>query len=182
MQKIFSEIWSKYDEAMLLPENEQSIILQKILAELESISEDKRNDEFFYLKGFINYMKEPSDILEARNNFQKALEINPIESYARLYLGHCLYDLGEYKEAEENFSIVDKEGFNEIVKDLLQMKVEEMLVCCHIKLTNLDEQSFSEAKELINKYSKSDFLDDYLFNLDKALKEFNINLNELVKK
>ena len=42
MQKIFSEIWSKYDEAMLLPDNEQKITLKEILAELEKISETKR--------------------------------------------------------------------------------------------------------------------------------------------
>ncbi|NJM54396.1 MAG: tetratricopeptide repeat protein [Blastocatellia bacterium] len=100
MQKIYSEIWSKYDEATLLPENEKVIALNKILAELENISEDKRNDEYFYLKGFVNYMKDPSDILLAKVNFQKALEIDPLESYARSYLGHCLYDLGDYKEAD----------------------------------------------------------------------------------
>lgn len=182
MQEIFSKIWSKYDEAVLLPENEREIALQKILAELGNISEDKRNDEYFYLKGFINYFKEPSDIPQAKHYFQKALEINPIESYARSYLGYCLYDLGEYKEAEYNFSIIDEEGFNADVRDYLQMKVEEMLVCCRIKLTDLDESSFSEARKIINKYFKSDFLDDYLFNLNKVLTEFNINLNELIIK
>ncbi|MEP7037139.1 MAG: hypothetical protein ABI891_02245 [Acidobacteriota bacterium] len=80
MQKIFLEIWSKCDKAMLLPENEQNAALQKIWAELEEMSEDKRNDEYFYLKGFINYMKEPSDISQAKNYFQKALAINPVES------------------------------------------------------------------------------------------------------
>ena len=182
MQKIFSKIWSKYDVVMLLPENEQKFALQSILAELEEISEDKQNDEYFYLKGFINYMKEPSDIPQAKEYFQKALEVNPTESYAKLYLGHCLYDLGSYKEAKYQFSTVDEDGFNTNVKDLLQMKVEEMLVCCHVKLTDLDEQSFIEAKIIINKYFKLDYLDDYLFNLSKLLKEFDIKLDELASK
>lgn len=182
MQKIFSEIWSKYDEAMILPENEQKIALENILVELEKISEDKRNEEYYYLKGFINYMKDPSDILQAKVYFQKALEIDPIESYARLYLGHCLYDLGDYKEAEYHFSIVDEDGFNKNAKDFLQMKVEEMLVCCHIKETSLDEQNLLEAKKLINKYFKLNYLDDYLFNLSKVLKEFDIDLDELAIK
>lgn len=182
MQKVFSELWSKYDEAILLPKNEQEIALHNILSELEEFSEDKRNDEYFYLKGFIHYMKEPSDISQAKNHFQKALEINPIESYARLYLGHCLYDLGDFKKAEYQFSIVDKDGFNVNVRDFLQMKTEEMLVCCHIKETGLDEQSYSEARKLINKYSKSDYLDDYLFNLSKVLREFNIDLDKLAIK
>jgi len=182
MQKIFSELWSKYEEAELLPDDEREIALQNILAELESISEDKRNDEYFYLKGFVNYFKNPSDIQQAKHYFQRALEINPVESYARLYFGHCLYDLGEYKEAEYNFSIVDEDGFKADVKIFLQMKVEEMLVCCRIKLTDLDERSFSEAKKLINKYSKSDFLDDHLFNLNKVLKEFDLSVNQLIIK
>jgi len=182
MRKIFSEIWSKYDEAALLSDNEREIILQEILAELENVSEDKRNDEYFYLKGFINYDKEPSDIPQAKYYLQKALEINPAESYARLYFGHCLYDLGEYKEADYNFLLVNKDGFSDNVRDLLQMKVEEMLVCCHIKLTGLDEQSSLEAKKLINKYLKSDYLHDYLFNLSKVLKEFDINLQDLAIK
>ncbi|HQU86406.1 MAG TPA: hypothetical protein PKY59_24970, partial [Pyrinomonadaceae bacterium] len=182
MQKIFTEFWSKYDKAMLLPENEQSIRLEQILVELENVSENQRNDEYFYLKGFINYMKEPSNLSEAKINFQKALEINPFESYARLYYGHSLYDLGEYKEAEYNFSIVDKEGFNENVQELLQMKADEMLVCCHIKENGLDEQRLTEATKFINKYFKLDYCDDYLFNLSKVLKEYDINLDELVIK
>lgn len=182
MQKIFLEIWSKYDEAILLPENEQNAALQKILAEFESISEDKRNDEYFYLKGFINYFKEPSDISQAKNYFQKALEINPVESYARLYLGHCLYDLGDYKEAEYNFSIADEDGFNENARELLKMKTEEMLVCCHIKEIGLNEQNLLEAKILINKYFKLNYLNDCLFNLSKVLKEFDIDLDELAIK
>ena len=182
MQKIFSAIWSKYDEAVLLPENEQTIALGKVLADLDKISPDKRDEDYFYLKGFINYMKNPSDILEAKTYFQKSLEINPLESYARQYLGYCLYDLGDYKEAEYHLSIVDEHGFNKDVRDFLQMKVEEILVCCHIKETGLDEQNLLEAKKLINKYFKLDYLDDYLFNLAKVLKEFDINLNELAIK
>lgn len=179
MQKIFTEFWTKYDKVTLLPEKEQSLNLEKILAELENISENKRNDEYFYLKGFIYYTKEPSNLSEAKINFQKALEINPFESYARLYLGHCLYDLGEYKVAEYNFSIVDKDGFNENVRELLQMKAEEMLVCCRIKESGLNEQTLTEATKLINKYFKTDYCDDYLFNLSKVLKEFDINLSDL---
>ncbi len=182
MQKIFSEIWSKYDDAELLPDNERNLALEKILAELDDISEDKRNDEYFYLKGFINYNKDPSDIYQAKNFYQKALEINPDESYARLYYGHCLYDLGDYKEAEYNFSIVEKEGFSEIVRELLQMKAEEMIVCCQIKISGLDETNLSKAKAFVNKYFKVDYYDDYLFNLERVLKDFEIDLDELVIK
>jgi len=182
MQKTFRKLWAKYHKAELLPDHLQNKALQKILTELEGVSENERTDEYFYLKGFIYYMKEPSNIPQAKSLFQKALEINPVDSYARFYLGHCLYDLADFKEAEYHFSIVDADGFSTIVKDLLQMKVEEMLVCCHIKETGLDDQSFLEAKKLINKYSKSDYLDDYLFNLSKALKEFNIDLDELAMK
>ena len=179
MQKIFSDIWSKYDEAATLPDEERNVALEEILTQLDDISEDNQNEEYFYLKAFINYNKDPSDIYQAKIFYQKALEINPDESYARLYYGHCLYDLSEYREAEYNFSIIDKEGFNESVREFLQMKVEEMLVCCRIKLTDLDEQSFSEAKKLVNKYFKIDYLDDYLFNLSKVLKEFNVDLDKL---
>jgi len=46
----------------------------------------------------------------------------------------------------------------------------------------LNEQNLLEAKKLINKYFKLNYLDDYLFNLSKVLKEFDINLDELAIK
>ncbi|MEP7037138.1 MAG: hypothetical protein ABI891_02240, partial [Acidobacteriota bacterium] len=93
-----------------------------------------------------------------------------------------MYDLGEYKESEYNFSIIDEDGFNENARELLQMKVEEMLVCCHTKEIGLNEQNLSEAKKTINKYFKLNYLDDCLFNLSKVLKEFDIDLDELAIK
>jgi GNAT superfamily N-acetyltransferase len=182
MQKIFSELWTKYETAVLLEGDEQKIAFQQILADLENVSDGQQNDEFFYLKGFILYMKEPSDVSQAKTYFQKSLEINPVESYARLYLGHCLYDSGDYKEAEYQFSIVDNDGFNADVREFFQMIVEEMLVCCHIKEKGSNEQTLSEAKKIINKYAKSNYLDDYLFNLSKVLAESDLDLDKLAVK
>ncbi|HEX8248158.1 MAG TPA: GNAT family N-acetyltransferase, partial [Pyrinomonadaceae bacterium] len=127
---------------------------------------------------FIHYLNEPSETAQAKDFFQKALDINPLHNHARLYLGHCLYDTGFYKEAEYHFSLIDKDEF----EDWIKMKVEEMLVCCHIKDTGSDDKSLTEAATLINKYQKLDYFDDYLFNLSKALKEFDIDLETLAVK
>lgn len=179
MKRNIKKLWAKYDKIFMLSEDLQKIKRQEILDELDKFSEDEKEEEFFYLKGFICYMNQPSEISKAQNYFQKTLELNLVHAHARLHLGHCLYDLGLYEEAEYHFSLVDKDDFNAQIRDLMQMKIEEMIVCCHIKLSNLDEKSFSEAKAIIYKYCNLQYLDDYLFNLHHALKEFGINLDEL---
>ena len=178
MQEELEKIWAKYDETIILPDELQNDALRKYLAELENFSEDKRNANLYYSKGFFQYMLTPSEVSDAQISFQKALEIYPAHDGARLYLGHCLYDTGFYKDAEYHFSIVDKEEFNEF----FQMKIEEILVCCHIRTSDLDEVSLLEAKSVINKFFKLNYLDDYLFSLSKTLKEFNIDLDELAIK
>jgi len=178
MKHKIKKIWARYDNLTLLTADLQKSGAQECLAELESLPDDEKDDEYFYFKGFIHYMNEPSEIIQAQEFFRKTLEINPIHNHARLYLGHCLYDTGFYKEAEYHFSLIDKDEF----EDWIKMKVEEMLVCCHIKQTNLNEKSLSKAKAIINKYYKLQYFDDYLFNLSHALKEFGINLNELAIK
>jgi ribosomal protein S18 acetylase RimI-like enzyme len=178
MKHKIKKIWAKYDNLVLLTEALQKSGIQEYLAELENLPEDEKDEEYFYFKGLIHYMKHPSEMNQAQEFFQKALEINPVHNHARLYMGHCLYDTGFYKNAEYHFSLIDKEEF----EDWIKMKVEEMIVCCHIKQTNLNEESLSEAKAIINKYYKLQFFDDYLFNLSYVLREFGIVLDELAIK
>ncbi|MEP6900887.1 MAG: GNAT family N-acetyltransferase [Actinomycetota bacterium] len=178
MKRNIKKIWTKYDNLALLPEDLQKVRMQECVAELKNLPEVEKDDEYFYFRGFIHYMSNPSEIAQAQDYLQKALNINPIHNHARMYLGHCLYDTGFYKEAEYHFSLIDKDDFN----DWIKMKIEEMLVCCHVKTTGLDEASLLEAKKLISKYQKLDYFDDYLFNLSKVLKEFDIDLDELAIK
>lgn len=180
MNPNIKKIWKRYDKLIGFSKDKEQTETQKLIAELDSFSEDEKDDEYFYLKGLIHYMKEPSDAEVAQECFQKSLEINKNDGHARLYLGHCFYDRGFYSDAEYHFSLVNKDEFNNNVKDFIQMKVEEMLVCCSVKMSNLNEKSLLASKKIINKYHKLDYLDDYLFNLSWALQDFGIDLDNLV--
>lgn len=178
MHETFDEIWSKYDAAAALPEIEQNAVYDRCLTELENVAEERRDDEVYYLKGYLLYMYNPARVVEAQAAFQKALEIYPENNGARLYLGHCLYDRGFYQDAEYHFSIVDKDVFN----DFFRMKIEEMLVCCHLKTDGLTDETLRETRQLVNKYFKLNYLDDYLFSLKNVLKDHDIELDELALK
>lgn len=179
MKRNIKKIWTKYDNLALLSKEKQQIGIQDCFAELDKLSEEEKNDEYYYLKGFLHYMSEPSEHFQAQECFQKSLELNPIDGHARLYLGHSLYDTGFYKEAEYHFSLVDKDEFGSLVRDQIQLIVEEMLVCCQVKISKLDDKSLLESKKIINKSRKLDDLDNYLSNLSNALKEFGVNLDDL---
>ncbi len=179
MKRNIRKIWTKYDKLALLSEEKQKVGLRDCFAELDKLSEGEKDDEYYYLKGFLHYMSEPSEHNQAQECFQKSLEINPIDGHARLYLGYSLYDIGFYKESEYHFSLVDKDEFGSLVRDQIQLNVEEMLVCCQVKISNLDDQSLLEAKKLINKSRNLDELDSYLSNLANALKGFGVNIDEL---
>lgn len=175
MQEVLKKIWDRYDNSFTFTDKAQKAELRNCLDELAKISENNRDADYYYLKGYIHYMSEPSDLKEAKKSFKQALEINPVHESSRLYFGHCLYDEKNYEEAEYNFSIVDKDEFN----DFYNMKIEEMLVCCRVRISELDKEALSEAKVLIYKYNELDYLEDYLFNLQKALSDFGISIKDL---
>lgn len=175
MQESFKKLWDRYSDSFELTDDEQKKELKSCLDELDKISESNRDADYYYLKGYIHYMIEPSELIAAKECFKNSLEIDPVHESARLYYGHCLYDEKQYKEAEYNFSIVDKDEFNAFYK----MKIEEMLVCCRIQISKLDNESLSEAKALIYKYNESDYLDDYLFNLQNTLSDFDVSIKDL---
>ena len=171
---MLESIWSKVNDALELERGLRTAALQECLRELENcVLPPESTSDYLHLLGYMHYFMYPQQLLEAEELFQQALAIDPSNAYARLYLGHCYYDGGEYKKAEETFLLVNKED----LPDFLRMKVDEMILCCRINLSSLEER-LGEVRAFINKYSSENYRDDYPFQLRKLLASNGLTLDD----
>ena len=90
----------------------------------------------YYLIGYAYYAHPDrmkcSDIqAKMMRSFERALELQPEDSLALMYLGHNAYDLGRYDEAQSWFDRVDAASLDE----MMRLKLREMQLCCCMRLS-----------------------------------------------
>ena len=88
----------------------------------------------------------------AEEYLRKASGLNPDHQFARLYLGHYYYDIGEYSRALECFETVNENYFRSIDQVWRVLKLHELILCCRIFVASRDltEGSFETlAKEYL---------------------------------
>ncbi len=76
-------------------------------------------------------------------HLENALRINPRHKFARLYLGHHLYDQKEFAQALEIFLGFEIGEFSKLDLAWREAKLAELILCCKLRLQH--KESLSEA-------------------------------------
>ncbi|MCP4109670.1 MAG: hypothetical protein GY749_29820 [Desulfobacteraceae bacterium] len=135
-------IWDEIDTATKAEVNKQELLLDAVITKLKNNFSEK-NPDILYALGYSLYMhpRKKNDVqmqIELIKVLSAALNIEPNYVYAKLYLGYFLYDIGEYFGALSIFTVIDKADL-----DTYQAtKVEEILLCCKIKILGLEKCLF----------------------------------------
>jgi hypothetical protein len=87
----------------------------------------------------------------AEQSFKSALELEPANQYANLYLGHVYFDTARYAEALRLFSKLDAGYFEEVSQRWRNLKNAELILCCRMYL-NLEDVKPSEVEEMCLMY------------------------------
>jgi len=94
----------------------------------------------------------------AEEYLRKANGLNQDHQFARLYLGHYYYDIGEYSRALECFESVNENYFRSIDQVWRVLKLHELILCCRMFVASRDltEGSFETlAKEYLTASSEN---------------------------
>lgn len=172
---MLEHIWRRVDSALELLNKDAAAMNQELrdcLAEIQLIPDALRDSGYYYLCGYINYSMRPQQLAEAASCFQRALNLDPSDSYSRLYLGHCYYDCGSYEMAKECFLAVEKA----LLPNFLQMKVDEMVLCCELRQFGFSSRLRERIQLFLREYMLQNFCDDYPFELKKTLNNLGANL------
>lgn len=152
-------------ESACLEDNEEQSDNQifKALSMLYPIIEDNRNldGDFYYLIGYAWYCLSQNSADRDKNvkeYLYKALDSEPSHAYARMYLGHHLFDCREYEAARHHFKLVDVEFFRKKEQLWRIVKLYELIVCCelYIKKGSCDESALFDYIESIRNNKDND--------------------------
>lgn len=94
-----------------------------------------------YLLGYAWYNYPDDSDLRAENiqkYLKEVLRLEPNHLFARLYLAHYYFDIGNYIHTEKLLSSIDEDAFSEIGQAWRDAKNAELLLCCHLKTHNKD--------------------------------------------
>lgn len=87
--------------------------------------------------GYAWYMlpdRSPERSLNAERFFRMAVAADRNDLYARLYLGHTLFDEGDYRGALAAFRAIPENGFARYRQEWRDVKLSELILCCRIRL------------------------------------------------
>jgi tetratricopeptide (TPR) repeat protein len=97
---------------------------------------------------------------------KKAIEINPKHEFSKLYLGHYFYDIKDYKKSIFYFENVDEDYFTGINQHWRNLKLNELILCCKIFLSDATT-NLQDFNKLENNYLQAD-AEDVLVPFDLA--------------
>ena len=107
--------------------------------------------EASYLAGLCAYYAD--DTSATRRYLTRALSLQPGHAFARLYLGHQLYDEGRFGDALEAFERVDGSVFLDFGQHWRSLKLDELRLCCRLYLG--DANLASHVARLAKAYRES---------------------------
>lgn len=110
------------------------------------------NAGILYSLGFNAYLNPRRKVGEAREWFTAALGKEPGHVMARLYLGHCCQDDGEWQEALDVYSGVDQEQLARDWPRWRTVKLREQIAFCCLKC-GLRDESILRFQEVLSEYA-----------------------------
>ena len=100
------------------------------LEELDKVARGKRDAGWHYLRGYCLY--ETEEMESAEPEFREALRAQPDHFWADLYLGHALFDRGDYTLALHHFARVDESRLRDLDQRWRVAKNRELILCCRL--------------------------------------------------
>lgn len=105
----------------------------------EALRLEPFSDDTMYMLGLCHYFDNEQDTSEAKRWFCRALDTNPNMARARLYLGHCLQDDGDWQGALVEYEKIDQEQLLREVQPWHLNRLREQMGYCHAKLGQRQE-------------------------------------------
>ena len=129
--------------------------LMSIILELEAAFANDPSARISYAIGYCWYNASdvPERVHQAEIWLRRALEIDPTEQYARLYLGHLLFDEKSYQDARRLFAAIPSGHFTSLGQYWRDLKVREILVACDIYLSP-ESVGLDALWQIMNDYEK----------------------------
>lgn len=163
-------IFQKIDNVEIIEDPiELKGLIEEIISELKSIPNYEKDPDINFYIGYCYYFHpdrrysiEIENIVE--QSLQLAISQSPDFAYAWLYLGHNVYDLGNYNLALERFMNVNTDKLNSYIG----LKTLEMRVCCKIHLKGLSS-CLSDLDEFVTIAEHGESIDLVPWQLAKAI-------------
>ena len=128
------ELWDKF----WLADEEEAIRLGEFLQQFIA-NVPNQDAEDYYLWGLSIYSLNQNDVLEKCHPlFLSALEQDHLYYLARLYSAHCYHDKALYKQALEEYLLVDQVLLEKEMPIWRTIKLNEQIGFCYAKLGQQD--------------------------------------------
>jgi hypothetical protein len=89
----------------------------------------------------------------------KAQSMAPYHPWIPLFLGYQQFDDGDYRTALESFSRVDRQYFESRDLQWRNLKTQELVLCCQIRLATANQVSLQALRQLVSAYLAADDVD-----------------------
>jgi hypothetical protein len=120
-----------------MPDDEAHDALVDLISRLKEIPEAERDARASYALGYAWYnMPGESErrSTEIEHWLGRALELEPGNQNARLYLGHHLFSIQRYAEARRLLTAIPAGALESLGQRWWALKVQELIACCEIYL------------------------------------------------
>jgi tetratricopeptide (TPR) repeat protein len=145
-------------ETVTYGESDDHLLLQTVNQLIEELgcltTAEPKNSDAFHLLGLCWYeFPEISADTQrhAEKAFRDALAIDPEHQYANLFLGHVLFDMMRYEEADQRFAMIDPKFFIARTQQWRVVKNDELRLCCRLELEPASV-TFHELDALCQRY------------------------------
>lgn len=178
-KKVPESIQAKIDNLISLnSHDDMKVAVNEIVQELQSIRDNSNVSSVSYLQGYVLYLHPDRQHSEqvrfaAEEALLAAVDADPNNALAWLYLGHNSYDFGDYATARERFSRVD----SKLLKPYLAGKAHEFFLCCEIICEGL-QHCFNELDCFVEFVEHSDPDDLMPIELARVLRKSVSSLTE----
>lgn len=153
-------------------EDEKRLLLIGREKSFECLEKNAGDAETNFAVGLVMYNSHTEDKKYGKyavEYLRKTLEINPKHELSKLYLGHYFYDIKDYEKALTYFQNIDKDFFTKINQNWRTLKLNELILCCKIFLSD-SSISLQDFNKLENEYLRADSEDVLVpFELAQAI-------------
>jgi len=111
---------------------EKNKALQSLLEDIENIDPLPDEGEYFYLLGYIKYLKGERS-KEVVSLFKKSIAIED-NVFVKYYLGLLYYDIEDYVNSKQTFLAINKASLIKLGQLWRIQKIDEMILCCRFWL------------------------------------------------
>jgi tetratricopeptide (TPR) repeat protein len=145
-----------YEEAVVeLDDAKVERILREAIAMLQAApTEPSTAADALHLLGLCWYelpQGGEEELQKAKDAFVAALDFDPNHQYANLFLGHALFDMGQYDDALARFRRFDTSYFRARDQEWRVVKNDELILCCRLQ-TDETGVTLDDVDEVCQRY------------------------------